>query len=412
MRQKVIIAGAGISVAPPSNLPSWWEYNKKLIAGIKTEVLELCPEAKDVLKGLDVENKLPVQCISQIIVSQGASESYFPLLELLNGTCPNANHFALAELARLGLIKAIVTTNFDTLIETAFQNEAVPLFTAVQKQDYYESAQITACKLYKIHGSVHDYTSLIDTVRQKAIGLSPEKRFILENILSNSDIYVIGFSGADLDFDLDYIPLVRAIESGSKITWVVRSNNQLNPNVEELQKRYPHNVCVKEMELRELFEKWGAHYREVKKPLLDTTCSEYEVKLTQRIKELFSSDHIGKHGCVGYCLTLLDMIDAVEDANKLAEIYEKKLDVNALKISSVLGINAFARQKLLSKDWQGALRGYNAVIKCLQHFINLCREIRETKDVQFSAEQFRLAEQENAQNLAAAYTNIGNVYYY
>ena len=76
MKQYVIIAGAGISASPPSNLPSWWEYNNKLIVQIKAEALKLCPEAADILKCVDVKNKLPVQCISQLIVSQGAGESY------------------------------------------------------------------------------------------------------------------------------------------------------------------------------------------------------------------------------------------------------------------------------------------------------------------------------------------------
>lgn len=412
MKQNVIIAGAGISAASPSNLPSWWEYNKKLIVGIKEEALKLCPEAADILKCIDAENKLPVQCISQLVVSQGAGESYFPLLELLNGTVPNANHFTLTELARLGLLKAIVTTNFDTLIETAFRSEAVPLYTAVQNHDYYEAAQITACKLFKIHGSVHDNASLIDTVSQKAVGLSPEKRLVLENIFSGSDIFVIGFSGADLDFDLDYIPLARAIESGSRLTWVIRSGSVPNPNVEELQRRYPRNVLVCKMELQELFETMGVQYREEHKTLSGTTVADNEEKLTQRIKELFSSPHIGAHGCVGYCLTLLDMIGASEAAGKLARIYEEKLDWSALNVFSVLGVNALARHKLINRDWQGAIRGYQAVIQCHQHLNTLNQELQKTADGLLSPEQNRRMERECAQNLTAAYLNLGNVYYY
>lgn len=412
MKQNVIIAGAGISAASPSNLPSWWEYNKKLIAEIKEEALKLCPEAADILKCIDAENKLPVQCISQLVVSQGAGESYFPLLELLDGTVPNANHFALVELARLGLLKAIVTTNFDTLIETAFRSEVVPLYTAVQNHDYYEAAQITTCKLFKIHGSVHDNASLIDTVSQKAVGLSPEKRMILENIFSDSDIFVIGFSGADLDFDLDYIPLARAIESGSRLTWVIRPGSVPNSNVEELQRRYPQNVLVCKMELQELFVTLGVQYKEEYKTLSDTTVAENEEKLTQRIKELFSSSHIGAHGCMGYCLTLLDMIGASEAAEKLAEIYEEKLDWSTLNVFSVLGVNALARQKAINRDWQGAVRGYQAVIQCHQHLNKLNRELQKTEEGPISPEQSRRMERECAQNLSAAYLNLGNVYYY
>lgn len=84
---------------------------------IKEQACALCPEASELIDAIDIENTLPVQCISDLIVSQGAGSSYFPLLELLNATSPNANHFSLVELARRGILKAVVTTNFDTLIE-------------------------------------------------------------------------------------------------------------------------------------------------------------------------------------------------------------------------------------------------------------------------------------------------------
>lgn len=409
MKQYVVIAGAGISIAPPSNLPSWWEYNKILIAQTKAGALERCPEAADILECIDVENKLPVQCISQLIVSQGAGESYFPLLELLNGTIPNANHYALVELAQQSMLKAVVTTNFDTLIEAAFRSKAVPLYTAVRKEDYYEAAKVTECKLFKIHGSVHDYASLIDTVNQKAMGLSAEKRLILENIFYDSDILVVGFSGADLDFDLDYIPLARALESGSRLTWIIRPGNAPNPNVTALQKRYPQNVNVCEMELTELFEPLGIQDRDGQDFPLGATVPENETKLTQKIKELFSSIHIGADGCVGYCLTLLEMMGNYEAAEKLAKIYEEKLDWSALNAFSVLGINALATQKLFSRDWQGAIRGYNAVIQCQLHLDKLNHELSEG-DV--APKVCRKQKLESAENLTASYLNLGIVYYY
>lgn len=412
MKQYIIIAGAGVSIAPPSNLPSWWEYNKKLIIQIKAEALKLCPEAADILKCIDVKNKLPVQCISQLIVSQGAGESYFPLLELLNGTVPNANHFALAEMARHGLLKAIVTTNFDTLIETAFRKEAVSLYTVVNRQEYYEATYISACKLFKIHGSVNDDASLIDTVSQKAIGLSYEKRLILENVFADNDIFVIGFSGADLDFDLDYIPLKQALENGRKLTWVIQPNSVPNPNVVELQKRYPENICVCKMELAEWFKSLGIDYANSQRNLPDTTMEENEIRLEQRIKELFSSVYIGPHGCVGYCLSLLDMLGAHEAAEKLAGIYEEKLDWSALDTLSILGINALARQKMTKRDWQGSIRCYNAVIQCIQQLIIQNRELKEKNDKLIYTEQSRRQEREYVQNLVVGYLNLGNVYYY
>ena len=127
MKKRVVIAGAGISIAAPSNLPSWWQYNQEMISAIKSIVLARCPQAQTELERIDIEKSLPVQCISDLIVKQGAGQSYFPLLSLLDGTTPNFNHLALAELASLKKLTAIITTNFDRLIETAFTQKSEPL---------------------------------------------------------------------------------------------------------------------------------------------------------------------------------------------------------------------------------------------------------------------------------------------
>ena len=47
--------------------------------------------------------------------------------------------------------------------------------------------------------------TLIDTVTQKAMGLSDIKRKRLNSLLREKDIAILGFSGADLDFDLNYL---------------------------------------------------------------------------------------------------------------------------------------------------------------------------------------------------------------
>lgn len=412
MKKYVIIAGAGISVDPPSNLPSWWEYNKKLIKQIKKEALKLCPDASEILTRIDVEKELPVQCISQLVVSQGAGQSYFPLLELLDGANPNANHFALAELARQGKLKTVVTTNFDTLIETAFRKEAVPLYTVVHKQEFYESTGTATCKLIKIHGSVHDHKTLIDTVSQKAIGLSDEKLYLLEETFADSEIIVIGFSGSDLDFDINYIPFMQALENGNTLTWIVHPNSKPNPNVIILQKKYPDQVYVKVADLPEFFTSVGVDYEKIKNNTKKDKSLNYAGILDQRIEELFSSAYIGTHGCIGYCLTMLEMIGEYQGATLLAQLYEKKLDWSELNIFSVLGINALAHQKLLEEDFEGSVRCYNAVIQCHQRLNDLNHKFQHNNQMVISPDLKRAQKLEYAQNMATAYLNLGVVYYY
>ena len=274
-----IIAGAGISMSPPSNLPSWWQYNKAIVEIIKELAGELCPEASDLIAAIDIEKGLPVQCISEVIVRQGAGESYFGLLELLDAVSPNANHLSLVELARYRKLNAVITTNFDTLIETAFMQEAVPLFTIVRDEEYYELSQESVCKLFKIHGSVTDYASLVDTITQKATGLSPAKRFILSNILTDSEIIVIGFSGADLDFDLDYIPISQALENGNNVTWIIYPGSSPNNNIIELKKKYPDQISFCEKNLSDLFEELGVNYGEIHNRLSSTDSADEKIQM-------------------------------------------------------------------------------------------------------------------------------------
>ena len=404
-----IIAGAGISMSPPSNLPSWWQYNKAIVEIIKELAGELCPEASDLIAAIDIEKGLPVQCISEVIVRQGAGESYFGLLELLDAVSPNANHLSLVELARYRKLNAVITTNFDTLIETAFMQEAVPLFTIVRDEEYYELSQESVCKLFKIHGSVTDYASLVDTITQKATGLSPAKRFILSNILTDSEIIVIGFSGADLDFDLDYIPISQALENGNNVTWIIYPGSSPNNNIIELKKKYPDQISFCEKNLSDLFEELGVNYGEIHNRLSSTDSADeknsddYYVRMKTRIRELLMSPHIGMHGCVGYCISFLNMMGLTGYASELAEKYEKHIDLKKIDICSLVGLQALAVQKLKEQKYDECITYNLSIVKCLKYMERSCEKHSNEEEKRH---------QEFQANLASVTSNLALAYFY
>ncbi len=413
MRKRIVIAGAGISAASPSNLPGWWDYNIILVNQIKRKVLEKYPEASAILECIDVSKKLPVQCISEVIVEQGAGESYFPLLQLLDGNRPNANHFALADLAYRGELSAVITTNFDTLIENAFRQKGTPLFVSVGESEYYEAPYVKCCRLFKIHGSVYDQTSLIDTIRQKATGLSVVKRQILENVFLNSDVYVIGFSGADLDFDLNYIPLKKALESGSSLTWILRENQTPDGNVTELYNLYPGNISIKNKELSDFFEGLGIDYSLMKSPLQEESDRDRSADLLEnKIMETLSMPHIGVHGCMGYCISFLEMMGEEEAGAELVDCYEKKIDWSNLDPFSVPGLNAVARYKIKNKKFDESLHFYFAIRECLKKMYELNCELYEKNNDQTDDQKMQKIQREYLTNMVAVLSNIANVYYY
>jgi hypothetical protein len=220
-------------MAPPSSLPSWWGFNSLLLEEIKAKAVPRIPEsAQPAFDRLSLE-RLRVEAFSDKVVRGFAGDSYFPILEVLESDRPNANHAALAELARRGVLRAILTSNFDTLIERAFREAAVPLQVLVGSRDAVEVRPLPGvCTLVKVHGSVTATSTLVDTVSQKLRGLAPVILARIGELLRDNHLLVAGFSGSDLSFGEDYLALSRAVEEGAGITWLYRTGSPLGPEAQ------------------------------------------------------------------------------------------------------------------------------------------------------------------------------------
>src|SRR3954454_14641470 len=153
-RRLGILAGAGISAPPPSDLPSWGGFNLAVLDGVRRQVtgsFELDPELRPAVDAIQLES-IGVELFSQVVYSAFAGSSWFDLVQHLDGNVPNQCHDALAELARAGRLAAIVSTNFDTLIERAFADRGVPL--VVEFPGGTPPGEVgpgSTCKLIKVH---------------------------------------------------------------------------------------------------------------------------------------------------------------------------------------------------------------------------------------------------------------------
>ncbi|WP_308467140.1 SIR2 family protein [Rathayibacter soli] len=134
---------------------------------------------------------------------------------------PGSAHKAIAALVRKGIIRVIVTTNFDRLMESALQAEGVTVqvIDSAAKATGMEPLQHMACTVIKLHG---DYASLDqrNTVDELASYPTPIKR-LLTRVLDEYGLIVSGWSG---DWDA---ALVSAIEANANrrypLYWVARS---------------------------------------------------------------------------------------------------------------------------------------------------------------------------------------------
>lgn len=114
---------------------------------------------------------------------------------------PGKAHQAIAELARRGSVRVIITTNFDDLIEQALQAASVPHQVIANDADVEARKPLAhaKCTVVKIHG---DYRSLNqkNTVGELS-GYSPELTELLQEVFENYGLVINGWS-ADWDHAL------------------------------------------------------------------------------------------------------------------------------------------------------------------------------------------------------------------
>lgn len=190
----VLIAGAGLSMAPPSNLPSAAtiagdakaEYDARY-GGLRPA---LPPGIEDQAEFFFARHELGVYLKEFVDPDVFAGE-------------PNAGHIAAADFLLSHGLQAIVTTNVDILIETAGQSLMGHVFAGI------DGVQVAAppgggAPMLKIHGCwLQERDNTVWAPSQ--LGASPVKERIersatwLETALLDKDLLIVGYS-TDWDY--------------------------------------------------------------------------------------------------------------------------------------------------------------------------------------------------------------------
>jgi tetratricopeptide (TPR) repeat protein len=226
------LAGAGVSVAPPSNLLPAREIARVL--------LEFCAPAEEVnalmaLPGLRYE-----QVVEEIERHIDPDLKFMDYLDL--AVSPNDNHLALAGAMLAG--HPVLTTNFDYFIEHAAitinpgtwkeRGQVIITkddFTSLADEKKYPDSDIK-CRLYKLHGSSKNLLSGKDTraslvttmkglgrdrVKSETFAIEPYKKSAVISALAGHLLVVMGYSGRD---DFDVTPLLREFTGITGIIWI------------------------------------------------------------------------------------------------------------------------------------------------------------------------------------------------
>lgn len=273
-RGLVVFAGAGISMPAPSSLPSWYAFNDIVLSALTRRV--------DGFVGADFSEHLQQQLVAtrrdtryfspdyqaQIIEDEIGS-AYFRILQALDTPDRNACHDSVAALAAQGFVAAIVTTNFDRLLERALTAAGVEHRVLRQADEYTAfrpgEGPIT---ILKVHGSVELPDSMVDTLRQRLVGRPEALEAAVAELLRRHHVLFAGFSGADLDYDEGYLGLRAAADQNHGFTCLVRPGTTPSKSMASLAEAWGPGARFEEAMLPDWF---GGLLHELGVSALDST---------------------------------------------------------------------------------------------------------------------------------------------
>lgn len=248
-RQLAILAGAGVSMPPPSGLPGAIAFLQALFEDVSAD-----REHRQVLREAIAPQRGQRQTVGDYLrfetVMHALQTEVDPRLDVLTvfSSCsrPNAYHrFLAAQLAR-GV--AILTTNFDNLIEQSCREEGIAYDLLVTEDDldaWIATPSRFAHPLVKLHGgrdlrysdgrALAGASNLGATIVEVArAGLSNAGRVrlpgVLARIAESRHLLVCGYSGCD---DLDVIPALAGIDRLSGVTWLDHSQDGGEESIDE-----------------------------------------------------------------------------------------------------------------------------------------------------------------------------------
>ncbi len=234
------LVGAGVSMNPPSCLPSAKQIIKDLLdlCAVQTEIEALYHHPR-------IRYELIVEHIQSVYDKDLEFLNYFDFV-----TAPNLIHGFIAQMITQG--HYAVTTNFDYLIEFALMRlissdchkNIIPVITKEEFQDpVFQNPNLLVEQkkypLYKIHGSkknvitntisTHTMVTTISTLGKdreegETFAIETYKKPAMNNLMNNRTLVIMGYSGSD-DFDIG--PVLKELPYLRKLIWIEHANQHI-----------------------------------------------------------------------------------------------------------------------------------------------------------------------------------------
>ncbi len=214
MDRLIVWAGAGVSIAGPTGLPSGWSLTTFSIDAacgfdVRKRILEkwegLGREIHEATPGLAFSE---IPRLETVLGGLGDAEKDAPAsLRFLRGFAsfaeapPNRNHLLLASMVRHGA--TVVTTNFDLGIQQAFTELDAGLQCRLTQANglcrVYEPHSAAGCgQVIHVHGAADDPQALGATLSEVKQGLAePFREWLHDRLSRGADLVFVGYSASD-----------------------------------------------------------------------------------------------------------------------------------------------------------------------------------------------------------------------
>ena len=233
----------------PSRLPTWKGFNNLLLESLCERLNEYSSNRQPTAQMLAVfrarrdQTRFLAPDFQAQLMEEEVGADYFSVWQSLETRVFGPVHAGLADLAVRGRLTAIITTNFDQLIETALDERGVAtevFFDAAgfERLSGLKKGRPGGLPIIKIHGSIEDAPSLVDTLRQRLVGRPESLNAALQLLLRRSPWLYLGFSGADFGYDPHYLGVLDAAKRAKGFLFVHRPGRPLEPGVAILIEAY------------------------------------------------------------------------------------------------------------------------------------------------------------------------------
>ncbi|TSC54338.1 MAG: hypothetical protein LiPW30_699 [Parcubacteria group bacterium LiPW_30] len=402
-REAVVFCGAGISLDQPAGLPGWSQLRDYTLEAIASKNSLLC-QYLPILKSIPIFGDTNTKSIPPELVASKIVENctgYFECFRALAEGEPNANHRYIAKMVKAGHLKYIITTNFDLFLERALSDEGIPFQVYRTKQEFAAfSEDIFPTHLLKLHGCISKPETITATVGQQLKGLSSEKATILELLLTRYCFMFFGYSGYDLQFNLDYLRIVTTCPNAKGFIWNFLNQKSINPYVAELANLYKDRARIIYGKFPALFENFIDPKDQIKRtqytPEQEKAWQEHKNESLKTSLKNWAEQYLSAENAYNIFAMLLQHIGEIKGST---QCYQQVLELASPSPNKLLQAQALNNLASTYRD-SGELQ---QALERLQQALKICQQ--EGLDIQVpDVALFSTL-------LSAIHNNMGDVYH-